>query len=245
MTRTALAAFAVLVLGAAPNGAAAGGRPGFVATVKATRPLAYFRFETTKGASAVGTATYVPRGGLAISAPGAPVGAAENHAAYFNGKDAEVVTTQKGGVGSAGSMMAWVYLDQLPSKAGRVFYVAGESESGNDFDLQFEGGNALFFYTLDGPHASYVPNPASLLKHWHMIVATFDATHTSRAIYWDGKPVVVQRDAQNKAAKRAVFTIGESSIFPGRWFEGEIDEVALWNRALSPKEVAGIYGAAR
>jgi Concanavalin A-like lectin/glucanases superfamily len=245
VTRIFIAVLAASVLAAAPRLAVAGDHPGFVAAVKATRPLAYFRFETTNGASVVGKATYAPRGGLTISAPGAPVGAAENHAAYFNGTNAEVVTTQKGGIGSAGSIMAWVYLNQLPSKAGRVFYVAGETESGNDFDLQFEAGNALCFYTLDGPHASYVPNPASLLKHWHMVVATFDVTHGLRAIYWDGKPAAVQHDAQSKAGKRAVFTIGESSIFPGRWFEGQIDEVALWNRALSPNEVAGIYGAAR
>jgi hypothetical protein len=43
----------------------------------------------------------------------------------------------------------------LPSQAGRFFYVAGESQVGNDLDLQFENDNALKFYTAAGGHLTY------------------------------------------------------------------------------------------
>jgi hypothetical protein len=139
--------------------------------------------------------------------------------------------------------MAWVNLDELPSKAGHFFYVAGESESGNDLDVQFETDNVLKFYTAAGGHLSYSPSPDSLIGQWHQIVVTLDtATHT-RALYWDGKSVATDKGG-GEAGKKNVFTIGESPVFTGRFFHGAIDEVALWNHALKPTEVAAIYAAA-
>jgi hypothetical protein len=41
--------------------------------------------------------------------------------------------------------------------------------------------------------------------------------------------------------KTSQFTIGASTVFGGRFFDGSIDEVALWNRSLSAAEVAAIY----
>ena len=60
-------------------------------------------------------------------------------------------------------MMAWVNLAALPSEERRFFYVAGESQNGNDFDLQFENDNALKFYTASGGHLTYTPPPATLV----------------------------------------------------------------------------------
>jgi hypothetical protein len=37
--------------------------------------------------------------------------------------------------------------------------------------------------------------------------------------------------------------VGESKFFTGRFFDGGIDEVAIWNRALRASEVAAIYGS--
>jgi len=215
---------------------------GFVATVTASHPLAFFRFERTTGTSIVGPATYKPVGGVSVTAIGAPIGIDGNHALMFNGIDGFVDTTLLGEIGAAGSMMAWVKLEKLPANLGHIDYICGESQSGNDFDLQFESDNRLHFYTASGSNVSYAPDAATLLDTWHSIVATADFVNGARAIYWDGKMVASDSGGGNQT-KTTEFSVGESKFFTGRFFDGGIDEVAVWNRALRASEVAAIYGS--
>jgi len=216
---------------------------GFVATVESLKPIAYYRLDATSGSSVVGSTTFTSAGGATSATPGAPIGAAGNGYVQFNGVDGMITTTQLGGVGSAASIMAWVNLSALPTKTGRIVYVAGESQGGNDLDLQFEADNTLKFYTAGGDHTTYVP-AADLVGKWHMIVATMNCGAGSRAIYWDGKLAASDKTC-GKAGKTNVFTIAESPVFTGRWFTGGIDEVALWNYALSGAQVAEIYGSSK
>ena len=216
----------------------------FVAAVVSTHPLAYYRLDSTGGKSLVGATTYKFVGGVTSNSPGAPLGGALTYFASLDGRSGYILTNQAGGVGATASMMAWVNLAELPSKTGRIVYVAGESENGNDLDLQFESDNQLRFYTAAGGHLSFAPPAATLPNQWHMIVATLDTQSQTRIIYWDGKPVA-QDKGGGEAGKKTVFTIGESTVFSGRFFKGGIEEVALWNRALKPADVAAIYATAK
>ncbi len=179
---------------------------------------------------------------VASSTSCAPVNVAGNKCVAMNGTDGAITTTQAGGVQTAGSMMAWVKLAVLPSKAPHILYVAGISESGNDFDLQFEQDDALKFFTSGGGSVEYKPDPATLVDKWHMIVATLDTASKTRALYWDGKLAKVDSGG-GSTNKINLFSIGESTVFKGRFFNGSIDEVALWDRELSGSEVAKIYGS--
>jgi hypothetical protein len=243
--RRIYAALAAMVVAAGLMGAglrAAG--VDFVAAVVATHPIAYYRLEATAGRSQVGTTSYKAVGGVGSAAPGAPIGIADNHYAKLNGVDGYILTTQAGGVGTDASMMAWVNLDKLPAEAGRFFYVMGESQNGNDLDVQFETDNQLKFYTAAGGHLTYAPAPATLVNQWHMIVVTMDTPTHTRVLYWDGKAVATDKGG-GQPGKTSTFSIGASTVFGGRWFQGGIDEVALWNRALRASEVAEIYAAAK
>jgi hypothetical protein len=224
------------------SGAAAG--QDLAAVVKASTPIAYFRLEDSSGIAEVGGAGYRPIGGVAVSSSCAPIKMSGNQCVVLNGKDAWIATTQNGGIANAATIMAWVNLAALPSTAPHIFYVAGESQSGNDLDLQFEGDNAIKFFTAAGGSLDYKPNPASLVNQWHMIVVTMDVTAKSRAIYWDGVMVNSDQDP-GKPNKTSAFSIGESTVFTGRFFNGSIDEVALWNRALGAAEVAAIYNSSK
>ena len=91
--------------------------------------------------------------------------------------------------------------------------------------------------------ANYTPTAAGLVHRWHMIVATLDTRTQVRALYWDGKPAA-KDNGGGKPNKTSVFSIGESTVFRGRYLNGSVEEVALWNRAISATEVAAIYAAA-
>jgi hypothetical protein len=133
----------------------------FVQSVVNSKPIAYFRLESPTGTSEVGGAAFTSSGSVTNPTPGAPIGVANNHSAAFNNKDGAITTTQAGGVAEAGSMMAWVKLADLPSKSGHILYVAGISQNGNDFDLQFEADDALRFFTSAGGSVEYKPDPAT------------------------------------------------------------------------------------
>jgi hypothetical protein len=216
---------------------------GFPSVVASTQPIAFYRIDSTTGQSRVGATTYKATGAAEVADSGAPVATANGSYLTLDGRSAYIVTTQHGGVGAAASMMAWVNLAELPSKGGHIFYVVGESENGNDLDLQFEIDNALRFFTAAGGNLAYKPAPDSLIGQWHQIVATLDTPTHTRVLYWDGKPVASDKGG-GEAGKKNEFTIGESTVFRGRFFHGGIDDVALWNRALKASEVAAIYAAA-
>jgi hypothetical protein len=239
-SRVAVAAAAVVLNCVALRAAEAD----FVSAVVATRPIGYYRLDSTEGKSQAGSTNYKPVGGVTSVGPGGPIGNASSYFAQLNGRDAYILTTQSGGVGAAASIMAWVNLASLPSAENRFFYVAGESQNGNDLDVQFETDNALRFYTASGGHLSYAPAPATLVNQWHMIVATVDTVSQTRVIYWDGKSVATDKGG-GRAGKTGAFSIGASTVFSGRFFKGGIEEVGLWNRALQATEVAAIYAAAK
>jgi hypothetical protein len=213
----------------------------FVSAVKSTQPIAYYRLTAVSGKSEVGSTTYQPQGGVSTASPS--IFGPNSQAVKLNGSDAYILSSQAGGIGAAASIMTWVRLDTLPSAARHIFYVAGESESGNDLDIQFEDDDQIKFYTASGGHIEYKPAASDLVHKWHMIVATLDTRTQTRALYWDGKLVVNDRGG-GKPGKSGAFSVGESTVFRGRYLNGSVEEAALWNRALSASEVTAIYAAA-
>jgi hypothetical protein len=235
-----LAAFALCLAG--PGASRAGAAAvDFVTAVKATHPLVYVRLEAPSGDSVTGSSSYATTGGVAVVA-GAPIGMPGNQALSFNGTSGALTTTFKGGIATTGSLMAWVNLAAMPASDPHIQYVGGESQVANDYDIQFESDNKLHFYTAAGSNITYLPDPTTLVGRWHMIVVTMDLSTKTRKIYWDGKAVSTDAGGGNPN-KTAPFTLAESSVFTGRFFNGRIDEAALWGRALSASEVASMYAA--
>jgi hypothetical protein len=239
-----VAVAAVSAMAALTGGALRAAEADFVTAVIATHPVAYYRLDSTEGKSQVGATQYKSSGGVTSETPGAPIGIANNHFLKLDGRSGYILTTQAGGVGAAASMMAWVNLAALPSVEGRILYVEGESQNGNDLDLQFETDNALYLFTASGGHLTYAPPPATLVNQWHMILATMDAVSQTRAIYWDGKLAATDKGG-GRAGKTGTFSVGASTVFGGRFFKGGVEEAGLWNRALTAAEVATIYAAAK
>ena len=214
------------------------------AAVQATHPIAYYRLGDVKGKSEAGASEYQATGGAAVSEQGGQFAGPTNAFLILDGKTGLIETTQLGGIPGAGSLMAWVNFAALPSADHHFYYVGGESQSGNDFDLQFEDDNQLKFYTASGGHITYVPAPDTLVNHWHMIVVTVDGKSGERHIYWDGASVATDQGAKGMAPKKSELSFGESKVFTGRHLHGGVDEMALWDHALSAAEVASIYAAA-
>src|ERR1035438_10593677 len=73
-----------------------------------------------------------------------------------------------------------------------------------------------------------------------MIAATLDATAGTRAVYWDGA-LVASDSVASQTNKAGQFQVGSSSVFGGRFFNGGIDEAAVWNYALTAPQVYRLF----
>jgi hypothetical protein len=80
------------------------------------------------------------------------------------------------------------------------------------------------------------------LKQWHHYAGTYDGA--TLRIYEDGElKAVPTNSAGTINSDNSSMTIGQDDGIADRFFNGSIDEVMLWNRALSPEEINASYSA--
>lgn len=192
-----------------------------------------------QGAAAVGGASSGPP---LFNMPG-------NTALVLNGAGSWDNTSLVGGLSATGSnadqgsIIGWFNLSVLPSTAGRFFTIAGESYDGNDFDVQIETDNKIKFYTDSGSATVYdTAFTSANLNTWIFFAATFN-TNLSRNIYLNGAQVASSAPGVHNPAQGGVFAMGASAVWSGRYFQGALDEIAVFNRALTPDEISTFYSA--
>lgn len=79
---------------------------------------------------------------------------------------------------------------------------------------------------------------------WHQVTATVDRDSASGVrLYIDGQLIITfdPRDRQGTISNTAELSIGRANDAPYSPFDGVLDEVQLYNRALTASEVAGLY----
>jgi Concanavalin A-like lectin/glucanases superfamily/PEP-CTERM motif len=205
--------------------------------------LAYYQFNNTT--SSVNGQTGTLTTGASIDAPASGPTLADdpaNSALKLNGTDGnELQSSLHSGISTAGSVVGWINLAQLPSDAGRFFYIAGQSAVGDDFDVQIQNDNHLYLYTDSGGNVN-VALPPSSVGSWIFFAATFTANN-DRNLYLNGA-LVASNTPGGHADSGNPFTIGYSNVFGGRAFNGDIDEVAFYNTDLSASQVSAIFNSA-
>lgn len=207
--------------------------------------LAYWRFDPVfQTNSLVNGYTGSLQGNAIIGPPGSgvplPNDPTNQSLEMTLGPISYLLTDLYGGITNEGSVMAWIYLTEEPSVAGNIFHIAGQSQDGNDFDLQIQPDNGIYFYTDSGGHAVY---PAGIpVGQWHFVAGTFVANST-RVLYLDGVPVASSTPGPHSLNTSNPFSVGYNIVFGGRQFDGNICEVAVFSRCLSATEIANIYQA--
>jgi MSHA biogenesis protein MshQ len=209
--------------------------------------LGYWRFDSVfQTNSLVNGYTGMLHGNAQLGAPGSgcPLSSdPQDQALVLDGNNSNpsyLSTSLTGQIASQGSVLIWVYLTNQPSAAGHFFQITSQAQSGNDFDFQIQTDNRTYFFTDSGGSTIY--NQPLSLNQWHFLAATFIANST-RCIYLDGQLVATSTAGAHSVNSNPLW-IGNNSVFGPRCFQGSIDEVAVFNRALSASEVASVYAAA-
>jgi hypothetical protein len=117
-------------------------------------------------------------------------------------------------------------------EAGYIFYAA----NGNDWELWSGTGAAGKLWTWDS-------GPALALNSWTHLVGTYDAPTATQRFYVNGQLVRTWPNLVINFNSRRPLRIGagntESS--PTYFFPGDIDEVAVYDTALSPEQIQRHY----
>ncbi|MCC7261593.1 MAG: T9SS type A sorting domain-containing protein, partial [Candidatus Latescibacteria bacterium] len=125
----------------------------------------------------------------------------------------------------------WV---KLRSRANDQGWVFGHDDGGYDRSLNLH--DARYSYGVAGgtgvdPH--YSPLQLSL-NEWHFVAAVYDRDHTTATFYADGAWQTVYA---NPGPGRPAATLGGLAQFVGHTVDGLVDEVVLYDRALTPQEL--------
>ncbi|NLE37098.1 MAG: hypothetical protein GX621_03640 [Pirellulaceae bacterium] len=156
---------------------------------------------------------------------------------------------------NAVTVATWVKLDVLPSGMDESYGSIYDSDS-DAYVLYLEkSSNELRFKVTVGGTAARPGIPAASLNTtaWHFVTAVYDGGAGVARIYLNGNLVDVHAD-DGTGSDGLVGAVGLQSAFFGRngtaksgYFDGKIDETAVWGRALGEAEIAYLYnnGAGR
>ena len=148
------------------------------------------------------------------------------------------------GAGSGASMEAWFYLNQLPSAAGhQMFIISKSGTSGTDsFELRIDPDDRIkFIFRGGGVDAGIIVQTGI----WYHVVGTFNSPTNSVSIYINGVLAVGGSAIGGARTVSGVpLDIGHSTALGGnRFFNGLIDEPAVYSRELTANEIRDLYYA--
>ncbi len=137
------------------------------------------------------------------------------------------------------TIIVWVKFNQLPSAAGRHMAIATKSGTAADFDIQAQNNNDKFyFYVANG--LNVISNTAIQTGQWYFVAATYKA-YESLKMYINGSLENTTNISTARNTNSNSFQIAQSAVWGSRQLNGLIDEVRVYNRALSADEVKTLY----
>ena len=169
-----------------------------------------------------------------------PIAGLEGNALQFNGTNA-ITDPQTTTVSGSYSVQEWVKFDDVSEMNGQM--IASHDPSINTpFDVNMDG-NGVDLTVGDASNASNFNSiPMNFTAGaWHQ--AVFVITPTVYSAYMDG--VLVWTVSPGVAllydATHPIAVCDDNASYSDRPFDGDLDELAIWSKALSAQEVQAIY----
>ena len=157
------------------------------------------------------------------------------NAGWLRGTDAASVD----GIAGALSVDLWIRLGDREDRE----QVIVQRQVGTGADAHFLLGLRLGRPALSGLNLARCEGPALDVGRWIHLAVTFDGA-TERLLF-DGQEVAACPGAGTFASDTTVVTVaggqvGASPFLVDRRLRAELDEVALWSRALAPEEIGAL-----
>ncbi|MCU0652212.1 MAG: LamG domain-containing protein [Candidatus Omnitrophica bacterium] len=151
---------------------------------------------------------------------------------------------------TAGTVGAWIYADSLVSGQCAGIVHKGDEINFSDeaYSLQFWTGNKIALIVNNGPGYDVVQSSTDLVAgQWYHVVGSWDAS--GMKMYVNGElsgSNSTQAVAQNSSGALnigAQLSDSYSSFYKNMGFDGKIDEVKVYDRAISADEIKAYYNS--
>jgi hypothetical protein len=160
-----------------------------------------------------------------------------NSAYSFNGTNNYIKVLSSASIQPANSISysCWVY---ITTNYSSTFFTKNYGDGNNSY--AFEKGNNTFGVTLKGIGGLQDNNSVNL-NSWNFLMCTYDGTVLK--FYLNG--ILVQSLNSN-----LLLTYTSNNLFLGvsndpslvvRYFSGKLDDIGIWNRALTQDEITSLY----
>lgn len=213
-------------------------------------PYAWWRLGETSGTTATdqkGNHHGTYNNGVVLNQTGIPIGGF-NKAASFDGSDDRVSLGVVNPSASAMTFFAWMNADTFSSAGVDLLAKTSGTLDSNYFwslsTAQTSGVNYLRFRFRAGGSTGVVTATADGLSTnaWVFVAATYDGN--TMILYKDGGEVArVSKTGAINLSSLVNAAIGDNPA-GGRAFDGQLDEVAIFTKALKPREIATVYASA-
>lgn len=133
----------------------------------------------------------------------------------------------------------WIKLDQATPASAAVSGIVDLGDTKNKTSLYPKTSTKAEFNTFrNGALVKNIPLSAAVDRaQWHHLAITAQPGNSGWVVYQNGT-LLVSKTGKNSLSQTSVFTIGKSR--EDNFTQGVIDEVRLYNRALSAGEVAAL-----
>lgn len=240
---------------------------GWAGDILADGPAGYYRLEetgtlgipapNTGSLGAAGAGSYlngVTQNVATVQSPAFPGWEADNQGARFDGSNDKVDIPYNAALNPTSfSFTFWMKWNgsilsthkcPLASRSsspiqGYICYVLPSTQQ-----LSFWSGGAGAWDTLDAPNT--VGGGVIAANTWYHVAGTFDGSNNLKTLYLNGAQVGQKTAAALVRNTQWPLRIGAGATESAGsfWFPGDIDEVAIFNRALSATEVQAQYNTA-
>lgn len=161
-----------------------------------------------------------------------------NGAFNFDGADDGITVPHAGAINLTGTGMtlsAWV---TAPAPGAGDGLIVKSDDFGDGYGMYYDGANLCVFVTDESLHRACAAFGAS--ASFRHVAATYDGTNLK--LYVSGTEVASTAVAVNITASASDLRIGGNPDHssPGYW-QGVIDEVAIYSRGLGATEVSDLY----
>ncbi|MFT4867983.1 MAG: hypothetical protein ACI9LV_000596 [Candidatus Nanohaloarchaea archaeon] len=152
----------------------------------------------------------------------------------FDGSDDEVNLPNLGISGNdSHSISIWM---KTSDSTNQTLYFQGDRSTDSQIDFIYQGGTPQFNYAFYSNDLTYNVNLHD--GNWHHLIGTYNGY--IRKLYLDGK-LVAQDQPSSPSIVNDDFSVGYRRASNSSYFNGALDDLRLYDRALSPLEVEKLF----
>ena len=169
-------------------------------------------------------------------------------AGSFNGVNDYVSATTLTGIPTGGSARSVVFWFKRANTSPNNQYLIGLGDTDDEFTVGF-WTNTYFTVEVNGGYPNYVRwNHAGwTVEQWYMLAITYDGTNVYRSSI-NGGALNAPNSFGGTVPNPLTGTVSKARVGNGigaNYFGGTIDDLRIYNRALSAAEIQAIYNATR